>query len=164
MRCCGSLLLLLTIIMGCSKKNITRTNFAELTLGSQKFVFDSLEAVFDTSSQGIICNFEIYDRASNSYMEWETLSGSKWINGTYEYPGAQFPGRSVVYGHLQTYVNRVPGTYSLQNNSFTLIIDQSENGRMHGTFSGKLLCYTCTPYGDEVRLTNGEFEMPYSYR
>ena len=163
MRCYGSLLLLLTITIGCSKKHTERTNFAELTLGSKKFVFDSVEAVFDTSTQGITCNFLLYDRVSHSNMMWETLSGSKWINGTYKYPGDQFPGRSVVYLYLQTYINRVPGTYSLQN-SLTLTIDQSENRRIHGTFSGKLICYTCTPYGDEVSITNGEFEMPYSYR
>lgn len=164
MRCCASLLILLTIMMSCSKEKPERKNFAELTLGGQKFIFDSMEAVFDTSTQAITCNFQLYERASNTYMMWETLSGSKWINGTYEYPGQQFPGRSVVFLHLQTYIDRVPGTYTLQNNAFTLIIDQSENGRIHGTFSGKLFCFTCTPYGAEVRLSNGEFEMPYSYR
>lgn len=164
MRYCASLLVLLMIIISCSKKKTERTNFVELTVGGEKFVFDSLEAVFDTSTQGITCNFRVYNRASNSNMIWETLSGSKWINGIYEYPGEQFPGRSVVYLHLQTYINRVPGTYTLQNNPLTLTIDQSENGRMHGTFSGKITCYTCTPYGAVVRITNGEFEMPYSYR
>ena len=164
MRCCASLLLLLTSIFSCSKKNTERINFAELTLGGEKFVFDSLEAFLDTSTQGITCNFRVYDRASNSNMMWETLSGSKWINGTFEHPGELFPGRSVVYLHLQTYINRVPGTYTLQDNSLTLTIDHSENGRMHGTLSGKITCYTCTPYGTEVNITNGEFEMPYSYR
>lgn len=164
MRCAAFLLLLLTIIAGCSKKNSVRTNFAELTLGGQKFIFDSLEAVFDTSTQGITCNVRVYDRASHSNMIWETLSGSKWINGVYEYPGALFPGRSVVFLHVQTYINRVPGTYTLQNNSLTLTIDQSENGRLHGKFSGKISCYTCIPYGAVVPITDGEFEMPYGYR
>jgi len=145
MRCCAFFLLLLTTIISCSKQNIVRTNFAELTVGGEKFAFDSLEAVFDTSTQGITCNFRIYNLASNSNMTWETLSGSKWINGTYDYPGEQLPGRSVVYLHLQTYINRVPGTYTLQNNSLSLTIDQSENGRIHGTLSGKITCYTCTP-------------------
>jgi hypothetical protein len=66
--------------------------------------------------------------------------------------------------HLQTYIGRVPATYTLQNNSFNLTIDKSENGRMHGTFFGKMTCYTCVPYGTEVSITKGEFEMPYSYR
>ena len=145
MRCCASLLLLLTIIISCSKQHTGRTNFAQLTVDGQKFVFDSLEAVFDTSTQGITCNFRVFDRASHSNMIWETLSGSKWINGIYQYPGDLFPGRSVVYLRLQTYINRIPGTYTLQNNSLTLAIDQSENGRMHGTLSGKITCYTCTP-------------------
>jgi len=164
MRYYASLLLLLTIVISCSKKNTGRTNFAELTLGGEKFVFDSLEAIFDTSAQATTCNFRVYKRASNSYMMWETLSGSKWINGIYKYPGEPVPGRSVVYLHVQTYVDRVPGSYSLENNPLTLTIDQSENGRIHGTFSGKITCYTCTPYGDEKSITNGEFEMPYSYR
>ena len=165
MRRCASLLLLLTLIISCSKKNSPRTNFAQLTVGGQKFEFDSLEAVFDTAAWGMTCNFGIYNRTSNSWMTWETTSGSKWINGIYEYPGQLYPpGRSVVFLQLQTYLNWVPGTYTLQNTSFTLTIDQSENGRMHGTFSGKLFCYTCNPYGAEVRLTDGEFEMPYRYR
>jgi hypothetical protein len=164
MRNCASLLLLLTIIISCSKKNTVRTHFAELTLGGDKFVFDSLGAVFDTSTQEINCNFLVFDRASNSSMIWETSSGSKWINGTYEYPGEPFPARSVVYLHLQTYIDQVPGTYTLAGNSLILTIDQSENGRMHGTFSGKVICYTCTPYGTVVNISKGEFEMPYSYR
>jgi hypothetical protein len=161
---CAFLLLLSTIVISCSKKDTGRTHFAELTLGDKRFVFDSLEAVFDTSTQYVTCQFQLYDRASHSYMEWHTLSGlKKWINGTYEFPGEQFPGRSVTYLHLQTYIDRVPGTYVQKNNSFKLTIDQSENRRMHGKFSGVLICYTCTPYGDEVSIT-GEFEMPYSYR
>lgn len=167
MRGCVFLLLLLTVIIGCSKKNTVRTNFAELTIGGDKFVFDSLEAIFDTSVYGVRCNFAIYNRATHSSMTWETSSGSEWINGIYEYPGQYYPGRSVVFLDLRTYINWVPATYSLQvlqNTSFTLTIDQSENGRMHGTFSGYLICHSCTPYGAEVRLSSGEFEMPYSYR
>ncbi len=164
MRYCASLLLLLTIIISCSKKNTVRTNFAELTIGGNKFVFDSLQAVFDTSTQEINCNFLVFDRASNSHMDWETSSGSKWINGVYEYPGQPFPARSVVYLGLQTYIGQLPGSYTLAGNSLTLTIDQSDNGRMHGTFSGKVICYTCIPYGTVVDISRGEFEMPYSYR
>lgn len=166
MRCFASLLLLFTIIIGCSKQKSQRINFVELTVGNDKFVFDSLEAVFDTSTEGITRNFRVYDRASNSSMLWETLSHSKWVNGIYEYPGELFPGRSVVFLHLQGYINRIPALYSLQgnSNSLTLTIDQSENGRIHGTMTGKITCYNCTPYGAVVNLTNGEFEMPYSYR
>ena len=105
----------------------------------------------------------IYDRASHSHMSWETSSFSKWITGIYKYPGDPYFGRSVVYLGLQSYVNWVPGSYGIQN-SFTRNIDESENGRMHGTFSGYVTCYTCTPYGAEVPITSGEFEMPYSYR
>lgn len=165
MRCLASLLLLLTIFVSCSKNNAKRTNFAELTVGGNKFVFDSVAAVFDTSAQAVSCDFTIFNRSNNSSVNWETLSGSKWINGIYEYPGELFPGRSVVYLNLQTYVDRVPGTYSLdKDNSVTVTIDQSENGRIHGTLSAKATCYTCSPYGAEVSVTNGEFEMPYSYR
>ncbi|MEO5594651.1 MAG: hypothetical protein ABIR15_06660 [Chitinophagaceae bacterium] len=152
------------MIVSCSKQPAERTNFAELTLGGEKFVFDSLEAIFDTSTQGITCNVRVYDRASHSNMMWETMSGSKWINGVYEYPGDLLPGRSVVFLHVQTYKNRIPGTYTLQNNSLTLTIDQSENRRLHGRFSGKITCYTCTPHSAEVSITNGELEMLYSYR
>jgi hypothetical protein len=164
MRYCVSLLLLITTIISCSKKNTVRTHFAELTLGGDKFVFDSLDAVVDTSAQEFSCNFLVFDRASNSYMNWEIISGSKWINGVYEYPGEPFPARSVVYLHIQTYIDRVPGTYTLAGNSLTLTIDQSENGRMHGTFAGKVICYTCVPYGTVVNISRGEFEIPYSYR
>jgi hypothetical protein len=153
------------MIISCSKKNTVRTHFAELTLGSDTFVFDSLGAVVDTSAQEFSCTFLIFDRASNSYMNWEIVSGSKWINGVYEYPGEPIPARSVVYLHVQTYIDRVPGTYTLlDGNSLSMTIDQSENGRMHGTFSGKITCYTCTPYGKVVNISKGEFEMPYSYR
>ena len=77
---------------------------------------------------------------------------------------SHFPQDRWCYLHLQTYIDRVPGTYTLDGNSLTLTIDQSENGRMHGTFSGKVICYTCTPYGMVVNISRGEFEMPYSYR
>ncbi|MES2647637.1 MAG: hypothetical protein V4717_12220 [Bacteroidota bacterium] len=164
MRCCVFLLILLSFFTACSKNKPIRTNFAELTVNGQKFTFDNLEAVFDTSTEQITCNFRFFDNVSNSNMIWETITFSKWINGIYEYPGEQFPGRSIVFLHLQTYLNRFPGSYSLQNTSFKLIIDQSENGRMHGKFSGKLVCYTCNTYGDIVPVTDGEFELPYSYR
>lgn len=164
MRSCASVLLLLTVIFGCSKKNTARVNFAELTVGDHKFVFNHLEAIFDTSTDVFACNVRLDDTVSNSSMNWETLAGTKWINGDYGYPGQQIPGRSIVFMHVQTYIDHFPGTYNLQNNYFTLTIDQSENGRMHGTFSGKMTCLTCVPYGEEVGITNGEFEMPYSYR
>ncbi len=164
MRCFTSLLLLITIISGCSKPKTEKTNFAEITVDGKKFVFNKLEAIFDTSSQYIACNFQFDDTASNSNMIWEILTGTKRIIGTYIYPGELFPGRSVVLLHLQTYINRIPGTYSPKNNSFTVIIDRSENGRIHGTLSGTMICYTCIPYGAEVPITNGEFEMPYGYR
>jgi hypothetical protein len=165
MRCCASFLLLLTIITSCSKRTgKERTNFAEVTIGSQKFVFDSLEAVFDTSFQGSIsCEFRLDDRTSNSNMIWKTLSGSKRINGMYKYPGELFPGASLVYLHTQTYVNRVPGTYQPKNDSLALTILRSEKGRMSGTLSGTMFCLTCNPYGLEVPI-NGEFEMPYRYQ
>jgi DUF1680 family protein len=55
--------------------------------------------------------------------------------------------------------NTAGGVYGVR----VVTIDQSENGRMHGTFSGKITCITCTPYA-EVKITKGEFEMPYSNR
>ena len=163
MRFCASFILLLTIIFSCSKKHPPRINFGEVTVNGQKFVFDKLEAVFDTSTQGRTCEFRFDDRASNSYMAWETVTASKWIVGTYEYPGELFPGRSLAYMHLGTYVNGVPGSYEPKVNAVALVIDQAENGRMHGTLSGKMICRTCNPYGIEVPI-KAEFEMPYSYR
>ena len=165
MRYCATLLILVAIFISCSKKNTSRSDFARLTLGGQEFHFDSLEAVFDTTvTDSRSCSFMFRDRASNSSLVCETLSGSAWINGTYPYPGDLLPGRALVYLHLQTYIDRVPGTYTLLDKPFTLIIDKSENGRMHGTLSGKITCYTCTPYGIAVDITDGEFELPYSYR
>ena len=149
---------------GCSEDKIPRTNFAELTVKGHKFVFDSMAAVYDSSYQQFAGEFILYNRSSNSEMNLETVSYTKWINGIYEYPGQSYPGKSVNYFALRTYINWVPGQYSLVNNTFKLKIDQSDNGRLHGTFSGKLFCYTCVPYGDTVDLENGEFEMPYSYR
>src|SRR5690242_1581500 len=155
MRCYAFMLLLLTILVSCSKKDKPeRTNFAELTIDNHKIVFDSLEAVFDTSTERITCNFIFFDRLSNSNMDLETISGSKLINGTYEYPGEQFPGQSIVYLGLHTYVNQLPGTYDVEhNNLFSLNIYQSGNGRMRGRFSGKLNCYSCMTSGTDVSVT-----------
>lgn len=61
MRCCAFFFLLLSIIAGCSKKDVQCTDFAEVTVGGQKFVFDSREAVFDTSTQGNTCEFRFGD-------------------------------------------------------------------------------------------------------
>ena len=166
MRCCLFFLLLLTIsfTVSCSKKDKERTDFAELTVGGQKFVFDSSEVVIDTSFQGrISCEFRFDDRASNSNMMWKALTGSKRIIGTYGYPGALFPGPSLEYLYLQTYVNRVPGTYTPKDNAVSLVIYQLANGRMRGTLSGTMTCQTCNPYGLEVPI-NAEFEVPYRYQ
>jgi hypothetical protein len=172
MRCFAYLILLVTIFLSCSKKKEPpRTNFAELTLDGRKFSFNVLEAIYDTSSQGsdqgVYGNYRFYSSTSSttgSSLDFEIASTSKWLNATYEFPGELFPGKSIVFLHLQTYIDRVPGTYSLQNNTFTITIDSFENGRIHGTFSGKLFCYTSIPYGLIAKVTNGEFELPYSYR
>ena len=151
------------VLLSCSPDKPARTNFAEITVNGQRFVFDSLEALYDSSYQQFTGKFRLNERSSNSEMKLETWSFTKWINGVYEYPGRQYLAKEVTYFSLQTYLNRVPGSYSLIENTFKLTIDQSENGRLHGTFSGKLICYTCVPYGDTVELENGEFEMPYRY-
>lgn len=157
--------LLLTLIISCSKKNdVERTNFAELTIDGRKFTFDKLEAIIDTSTPGIRCYIRFEDGASNSSLLFKTITGLGRIVDSYQLPGELFPGPSLEYLHLQTYVNRVPGTYLVLNNSLTVIIDKAVNGRMHGSLSGKASCLTCTPYGAEVSITNGEFEVPYSYQ
>jgi hypothetical protein len=164
-----SLLLLITIITGCSKKSTTeRTNFLELTVGGKKLSFNIKDtAVLDTVYPNSFWHFTVNDNGSPySTLEWVLLSGSKWVNGNYEFPGEYFPGRSISYMYVTTYVNGPREGYSLPNlnlNPFNITIDWSDNGRIHGTFSGTVTCYTCATPGTLVKITNGEFEMPYSF-
>src|SRR6185295_8734816 len=91
------LLLLITIIAGCSKKNTTgRTNFLELTVEGKKLSFDIKDTmVLDTVYPNSFWQFTAYDnRSPYSILHWVLLSGSKWVNGNYESPGEYFPGRS----------------------------------------------------------------------
>ncbi len=167
MRYCASLFVLIAIVFSCSKdKNGTeRTNFAELTVNDYKFVFTKLEAILDTGFGYIVCNFRFEDTASNSQMLWEVYTGGEnRIKGTYKFPGELFPGRSIPFLHLGTYIGRVPYSYQPKENSVTATIDYAENGRIHGIFSGRMFCLSCDPYYLEVDLADGEFEMPYSYR
>lgn len=166
MRSCIFLLLLSTVLISCSKKEKAeqRSNFAEVTVNGNTFKFTTLEAIIDTSHDGNTCNVAVRDTVSNSSMVFETLVGfTKRTEGNYQYPGELFPGPSLVYLHMQTYVNSYPATYTVQNDAFKLVIDEVAKGRMHGTLSGKINCYTCTPYFMLADI-NGEFEMPVTYR
>ena len=110
MCCCASIIQIFNAYHPLFKRHSLADQFVEVTISGQKFTFDRLEAPFDTSTQGITCNFQIDDTASNSYIARETLSFLKWINGIQEYRGQPFPARSVVYLHLQTHINHVTGT------------------------------------------------------
>ena len=162
-----SLLLLITIIEGCSKNKTTeRTNFLEFTVGGKKIEFSIKDTVLlDTASQ-TFWNFSINDNTSaRSSLVWVLYSTSKWVNGDYEYPGGY--QRSINYMNLSTYVNGPMESYYLANlyhNPFKITIDQSENGRLHGTFSGTMTCSSCATPGAFVKITSGEFEMAYSFR
>ena len=122
--------------------------------------------MLDTVYPGPYWELDIYDNLlPYSNLRWVLLSGSKWVNGNYGYPGEFFPGRSLSYIHLSTYANGPLAGYYLQNeyvNPFSITIDRSDNGRIHGTFSGKMSCVSCPP-DSVVKITNGEFEMPYRF-
>ena len=168
MRYLLSLLLLITIIAGCSKNNTTeRTNFVEFTVGGKKIEFNIKDTVLlDTVPSHTFWHFSIYNNVSaRSYLEWVLLSTSKWVNGDYEYPGGY--QRTINYMNLSTSVTGPMESYYLANlyhNPFKITIDRSENGRIHGTFSGTMTCSSCATPGDFVKITNGEFEMPYSFK
>jgi hypothetical protein len=155
-------LLLLLFITGCSKKKSERTNFFELNVQGNKFTFNKFNVVFDTTY--LHWEFQIDDTTTNSYVTLDLRGGTKWINGEYTNPPDIVSGREISNLTLQTYVNRYPGTYFLANNPFSVTIDRSENGRIHGTFYGKMTCSNCVPYGLIVNITNGEFELPYIVR
>ena len=65
MRCC-IFLLLLTIFIGCSKKEKgeERKNFAEVTVNGNTFKFTKLEALIDTSYDGNTCNVTVIGNPS----------------------------------------------------------------------------------------------------
>lgn len=166
MRCCTFLLLLTTLFLSCSKKEKPeeQKDFAKVTIAGNTFNFTNLEAVIDTSHDGNTCNVAVRDTVSNSNMIFETQVGTtKNPRGEYRYTGGQFPDPLLVFLHIQTYLNGFAGTYTVQNDAFKVIIDKLANGRMHGTLSGKINCYTCTTYFMLVDI-NGEFEMPVTYR
>jgi len=154
------------LFLSCTKKEKAeeQRNFAKVTIDGNTFNFTNLEAVIDTSHDGNTCNVVFRDSISNSNMVFETQVGTtKNPKGEYRYTGGQFPSPLLVFLHIQTYVNRYPGTYTVQNDALILSIDKVANGRMHGSLSGKINCYTCTNYFMLVDI-NGEFEMPVSYR
>lgn len=168
MRYLSLLLLLTAIITGCKKKTTAeRANFLELTVGGKKLSFDIKDtAVLDTVYPSNYWELDIHDnRSPYSNLRWVLESGSKWVNGDYGYPGEYYPGRSINYIQLTTYVNGPFASYYLKNvyvNPFSLTIDRSDNGRIHGIFSGKMSCSSCPP-DSVVKITNGEFEMPYRF-
>jgi len=163
------LLLLIIIIAGCSKKDTTvRTNFLELTVEGKKLTFDIKDtAVLDTVYPASYWEFTANDnRSPYSILRWVLESDSKWVNGIYEYTGRYNPGRSINYIYLNTYVSGLYEAYYLDNrnlNTFTLKIDQSDNWRLHGTFSGTMSSSSGAPSGTSIKITNGEFEMPYRF-
>lgn len=163
------LLLLVIIIAGCSKKDTPgRTNFLELKVDGKKLSFDIKDtAVLDTVYPANYWEFTAKDnRSPYSILHWVLESDSKWVNGVYEYAGINVPGRSIFDLYLTTYVNGPYESYYpiKQNlNYFTIKIDQSDNGRIHGTFSGTMSCISCAASGSTFKITNGEFEMPYRF-
>ena len=153
------------LITSCSKSAPKRMNFAELKVDSLTFVFDSLSAEFDTTYYGTICVFMAYDRASGSRLTWTANNSSKqWFNGEYKYTRFYGLDRSLNSFYLGGYVIRYPKYYLLEvTNSLTMTVEQSQNGRIHGTFEGTLTCNSCTPYGKQVTIDKAEFEMPYTF-
>lgn len=164
-----ALLLLVMMIAGCSKKAVTeRTNFLELTVEGKKLSFDIKDtAVLDTVYPANYWEFTVNDnRSPYSTLRWVLESGSKWVNGIYAYPGEYYPGRSINYMYLSTYVNGPYEGYYMSDrnlNAITITIDRSDNGRIHGTFSGTMSCYTCADTGTFGTITRGEFEMAYRF-
>jgi hypothetical protein len=152
-------------ITGCSKSTPKRINFAELKVDSLTFTFDSVSVERDTMYYGTSLHFMAFDRASGSRLTWEAQSASKyWINGTYKFREIYGADRSLSRLYLGAYVNRYPKYYQLSDlNSFTMTINQSENGRVHGIFEGTLTCNSCAVYGQLVPIDRAEFEMPYTY-
>lgn len=163
------ILLLVTIIAGCSKKDSpVRTNFLELTLDDKKLTFNIKDTVvLDTVYPANYWELYIQDnRSPYSILEWVIESDSKWVNGVYEYAGINVPGRSIFHISLTTYINGLYESYYVNKhnlNTFTITIDQSDNGRLHGTFSGSMTNSSGGVSGNIVQVTNGEFEMPYRF-
>ncbi len=165
-----TLLLLVVLITGCKKKKEpVRTDFFELMVQGKKLSFNVKDtALLDTVPGTSFWQLDIDDNLSpqHSNFRWTLLSRSKWVNGVYEYPGS-FAERSIFYLDLNTYVNGPSAYYYLTNgnlNAFKITIDRSDNGRLHGTFSGNITCSSCSPTGNIVPITNGEFEMPYRFK
>jgi hypothetical protein len=162
------LLLILIIIAGCKKKALLRTNFLELKVDGKQLFFDIKDtAVLDTVYPATYWEFTANDnRSPYSNLRWVLLSDSKWVNGVYEYAGINIAGRSIFYIYLTTYVSGPYDAYYVnkQNlNYFTIKIDQSDNGRLHGTFSGTMTNSSGVTPGLIVKVTDGEFEMPYRF-
>jgi hypothetical protein len=163
------LLLLVIIIAGCKKKDTpVRTNFLELTVEGKQLSFDIKDtAVLDTVYPASYWEFTAKDnRSPYSNLQWVLLSDSKWVNGEYEFPYQYPPARNISYMDLSTYVNGPYESYYLNHqnlNYFTITIDRSDNGRLHGTFSGTMSNSSGATYPTIVKITNGEFEMPYRF-
>ena len=169
-RTISMLLLLTALITGCKKKSDPeRTNFFEFTIEGKKLSFNVKDTVLlDTVPGNSFWQLDIDDNLSpqHSNFRWTLLSRSKWVNGTYEYPGT-FAERSVFDLQLSTYVNGPWQYYYLTNgnlNVFKITIDRSDNGRLHGIFSGNITCPGCSATGTIVPMSNGEFEMPYRFK
>lgn len=163
------LLLILIIIADCKKKDSpVHTNFLELKVDGKQLSFEIKDtAVLDTVYPANYWEFTAKDnRSPYSIMHWVLESDSKWVNGVYEYAGINVPGRSIFSLYLTTYVNGPYESYYPNNqnlNYFTIKIDQSDNGRLHGTFSGSMTNSSGATSGTIVKITNGEFEMPYRF-
>ena len=157
MRHFSVLVLVLACILGCSDDpEVKRTDFAEVTVEGKKFTFSRLEATVNDNGS-ISCEVMFEDPKTNSYLNFLTTSHDRLWN---EYKSGGFTPK-IEWLHLQSYDNRVPGTYSLSVYLMTVKIDKDKDGRIHGSLSGKLECSTCLP-GDEIVWVTGEFELPYT--
>lgn len=155
------LALMLTLIISCSKEpEVERTNFAEITVDGKKFTFDKFEAIVAKGDGYVGIEFTFNNTTSNSHLSFYLESFSKLVN-TYRY-GDRYPTPYISWMHLQTYINKFPETYELIQWGQTVIIDKDKEGRIHGTLSGKITCYTCVP--NKLVDISGEFELAYSFR
>lgn len=169
MRFFSILVPMLIVIYGCSddpEVEVERTDFAEVTVDGKKFSFNRLEAkvIKGDVSQGdlwVACELNFADTTTNSYLSFYTEATYQIVNKYIA--GDLFPTPTVHWLNLQTYFNRMPGTYTMRAFYMTVTIDKDKDSRMHGVLSGKVECLTCPPDSELVSIS-GEFEVPYTYR
>lgn len=166
------LVLVLMFITGCSEEDVAeRTNFAEIAVDGNKFSFNELEANVSKGDLNdgyayVSCEFNFIDTRSNSVLNFFVFYYSTNASLVNIYKYNEYYQEYYRYGtldwlHLQTYFERIPGTYTLKDQLLKVTIDRDKNGRLHGSLSGKLSCATCATV-DELVEISGEFELPYS--